>query len=103
MLALLSILVITLGEMLSMPFMNTFWISRSNDYNRGEYAALYSMSWATSQIAAPSIGGWIAHTYSFNMLFWVLFTIAGIAAVGYSKLTSRSVSLTSRKEKNSLE
>lgn len=91
MLALLSILIITVGEMLAMPFMNTYWISRSNDSNRGQYAALYSMSWATSQIAAPSIGGWIADTYSFNMLFWVLFITAVIAGVGYAKLTSPSL------------
>ena len=89
-LALLSILIITLGEMLSMPFMNTYWISRSNDSNRGQYAALYSMSWATSQIAAPSVGGWIAGNYSFNMLFWVLFIVAGLSAIGYSFLMNRA-------------
>lgn len=90
-LALISVLIITAGEMLSMPFMNTYWISRSNDNNRGQYAALYSMSWATSQVAAPSIGGWIADDYSFNTLFWVLFIVASIAGFGYLKLTSRSV------------
>lgn len=91
MLAFFSILVITLGEMLSMPFMNTYWISRSNDSNRGQYAALYTMSWATSQVAAPSIGGWIADQYSFNTLFWVLFIIAGISAVGYSFLMEKTI------------
>lgn len=98
MLALLSILIITVGEMLSMPFMNTYWISRSSDSNRGQYAALYSMSWATSQIAAPSIGGWIADTYSFNMLFWVLFVTAVIAGFGYTRLTSPSVPLLEDRE-----
>lgn len=85
-LALVSILIITVGEMLSMPFMNTYWISRSSDNNRGQYAALYSMAWATSQIASPSIGGWIADIYGFKMLFWVLFVIATIAGFGYARL-----------------
>lgn len=98
MLALLSILIITVGEMLSMPFMNTYWISRSSESNRGQYAALYSMSWATSQIAAPSIGGWIADTYSFNMLFWVLFVTAVITGFGYTRLTSPSVPLFKERE-----
>ena len=98
MLALFSILMLTTGEMLSMPFMNTYWISRSNDNNRGQYAALYSMSWATSQIAAPSIGGWIADTYSFHMLFWVLFITAAVAGVGYARLISPVVPIL--KEKN---
>ncbi|WP_018614468.1 MFS transporter [Segetibacter koreensis] len=91
MLALISILIITVGEMLSMPFMNTYWISRSSESNRGQYAALYSMSWATSQIAAPSIGGWIAEKYSFNALFWVLFVTAGLSALGYSFLMTRVI------------
>lgn len=85
-LALFSILIITVGEMLSMPFMNTYWINRTSDYNRGQYAALYSMAWATSQVAAPSIGGWIADNYSFNVLFWVLFVTATTAGIGYARL-----------------
>jgi predicted MFS family arabinose efflux permease len=91
MLALFSILIVTVGEMLSMPFMNTYWISRSNESNRGQYAALYSMSWSASQVAAPSLGGYIAGTYGFNMLFWVLFIVATISAVGYSFLMRRVV------------
>ncbi len=100
MLALLSIFIITAGEMLSMPFMNTYWISRSNDKNRGQYAALYSMSWATSQIAAPSIGGWIANTYSFNLLFWVLFVTGALAGIGYARLKNPVVSTNYRLKGN---
>ncbi len=84
--ALLSVLVITLGEMLSMPFMNTYWISRSSDNNRGQYAALYTMAWGISQIAAPSVGGWIADAYSFNTLFVVLFVTSVVGGLGYYKL-----------------
>jgi predicted MFS family arabinose efflux permease len=39
--AILIVALITLSEMLTMPFMNSFWISRSSHHNRGEYAALY--------------------------------------------------------------
>ena len=84
--ALISMLIITVGEMLAMPFMNTYWISRSNDYNRGEYAALYTMSWGVAQVASPSIGGWIADTYSFNTLWWIIFLIALLAGIGYHYL-----------------
>src|SRR6185436_2572471 len=37
---LFMILIITFGEIISMPFMNSFWISRSNERNRGQYATL---------------------------------------------------------------
>lgn len=81
--ALISMLIVSVGEMLSMPFMNTFWISRSSNHNRGQYAALYTIAWSAAQVAAPSIGGWIANTYSFNILWWIIFTITLIASGGY--------------------
>jgi predicted MFS family arabinose efflux permease len=86
-LALFSVLIITIGEMLSMPFMNTYWISRSSDYNRGQYAALYTMAWGTAQIAAPSIGGFVADNYSFNMLWWIVFAVSIATGTGYHFLT----------------
>lgn len=85
-LALISIIIITVGEMLSMPFMNSYWISRSSDYNRGQYAALYTMGWGTAQIAAPSVGGFIAGHYSYNLLWWIVFFITIIAGFGYIRL-----------------
>lgn len=89
-LALSSILIITFGEMLSMPFMNTYWISRSSDHNRGQYAALYTMAWGSAQIAAPSIGGFIADSYSFNVLWWLIFFVSLLAGTGFHFLMKRS-------------
>lgn len=92
-LALFSIIIITFGEMLSMPFMNSYWISRSADHNRGQYAALYTMAWGTAQIAAPSLGGFIADRFSFNALWWIVFAITVVAGIGYHRLASLSVTL----------
>lgn len=88
MLAFISTITITLGEMLSMPFMNSYWISRSSDNNRGQYAALYTMAWGTAQIAAPSIGGFIVERYSFNLLWWIIFGVTIIVGFLYKLLTS---------------
>lgn len=85
-LSLFSMVIITFGEMFSMPFMNSYWISRSADHNRGQYAALYTMAWGTAQIAAPSLGGYIAHRYSFNALWTTVFAISLVAGVGYHRL-----------------
>lgn len=90
-LSLFSIIIITFGEMLSMPFMNTYWISRSRDHNRGEYAALYTMAWGTAQIAAPSLGGYIADRHSFNALWWLVFAITVVAGFGYHYLVTITV------------
>jgi len=84
--ALLVVILITFGEMLSMPFMNTYWITRSNEHNRGEYAAVYSMSWSAAQIIAPWVGSRIIDVGGFTSLWWImtgasLFTFAGYSII----------------------
>jgi predicted MFS family arabinose efflux permease len=81
--AILVVTMITLGEMLSMPFMNTFWIARSNVRNRGEYAALYAMSWAGAQIIAPFVGSQVIAYGGFEMLWWLLGGVCFLVAIGY--------------------
>ncbi len=88
--AVFSVIIVTIGEMLSMPFMNTFWISRSNESNRGQYAALYSIAWSVAQIAAPAFGGQVAMYSGFNTLWWILFSLCSVAAFGIL-LLDRSV------------
>ncbi|MDB4926434.1 MFS transporter [Mucilaginibacter sp.] len=81
--AVLIVIFITFGEMLSMPFMNSFWISRTNEYNRGEYAALYTMSWSAAQVIAPFLGSNVIFYGGFNLLWWLLGGISMITAMGY--------------------
>jgi MFS family permease len=71
--------------------MNSFWIGRSADHNRGQYAALYTMAWGTAQIAAPSLGGYIADRYSFNVLWWIVFAVTVATGFGYHRLAVRNV------------
>ncbi|HYK43802.1 MAG TPA: MFS transporter, partial [Parafilimonas sp.] len=80
--AVLSIVLITIGEMLSMPFMNSFWIERSSAHNRGEYAALYAMSWSVAQIVGPLSGSRIAAHAGFSTLWWTLSSVCVAAAIG---------------------
>jgi predicted MFS family arabinose efflux permease len=73
-LALLMIISVTVGEILSMPFMNSFWISRTRHENRGQYAALYSMAWSAAQTLGPMSGSQLVHHLGF---FW-LWLFAGL-------------------------
>ncbi len=82
-LAILAMIVITFGEILSMPFMNSFWISRSTSSNRGQYAGLYTMAWATAQVIGPVFGSQLAQHYGFNFLWWVMGSLCIIAALGF--------------------
>lgn len=89
--ALLSMLVITIGEMLMFPFVNTFWISRSSQHNRGQYASVYSMSFATAQVLAPTFGSQVIHYAGYHALWLAVFILCGIAAFGFSTFTKHHV------------
>jgi predicted MFS family arabinose efflux permease len=81
--AIIVVIIITFSEMFAMPFMNAFWISRTTPHNRGEYAALYSMSWSAAQIIAPFFGSNIIYYGGFTLLWWVLGVVSMLSAVGY--------------------
>lgn len=92
--AVLIVVMITLGEIIAMPFLNSFWVSRTTSGNRGEYAALYGMSWSTAQIIAPFIGSRIITNAGFDGLWWVLASICFVVSAGYymmMKLTQNQI------------
>jgi MFS family permease len=85
--ALLSVLILTLGEMFLFPFMNTFWVARSKEHNRGEYAAVYAMSFSLAQVVAPTVASQLALHYGFKLLFVVDFSMCCLAATGFYVLS----------------
>jgi predicted MFS family arabinose efflux permease len=84
--ALLIILFITLGEIFSIPFMNTFWIARTNGNNTGSYAALYSMAWSVAQIIAPILGGEAIARSGYALLWWLLGGLTLLSAAGFTAI-----------------
>ena len=78
-----SMLFVTFGEMLLFPFTNAFWVSRTQVYNRGQYAAVYSMTFAISQVLSPIMGSLIVNTFSFRFLFFTDFVLCCLAALGF--------------------
>ena len=87
-LAVLSIILVTLGEMIAMPFMNTFWMSRSNDRNRGEYAALYTIAWSVAQIIGPIYGSFLIEYGGYKLFWYFIFGICLLTAGGYFYLNN---------------
>ena len=84
--AISMIVLVTFGEILSMPFMNSYWIARTQPSNRGQYAALYTMAWSAAQTLGPMGGAQIAQHYSFNLLWWVVGGVCIIASLSFWKL-----------------
>lgn len=80
------IIFITFGEIMSMPFMNTYWVERSNETNRGQYAALYTMAWGIAQTAGPFIFANLAEAAGFKIMFASLALILCCTAAGFYML-----------------
>jgi predicted MFS family arabinose efflux permease len=85
-LAFVVIILVTVGEMLAMPFMNSFWISRSQHSNRGQYAALYTMAWSAAQTLGPMGGARVADKMGFNILWWSMGGICFIASFFFYRM-----------------
>lgn len=83
------IFLVTIGEILSMPFMNSYWISRTQPGNRGEYAALYTMAWSAAQTLGPMGGAQVAQNFGFSVLWWITGGICLLASFGFSLLYRR--------------
>ncbi|MDB5229818.1 MAG: transporter [Chitinophagaceae bacterium] len=79
--AILVVFFVTAGEMLSMPFMNSFMITRAQESNRGQYAALYTIAWAIAQIAAPAGGSQIIEHWGFTTLWFVIGVTCLVVAI----------------------
>lgn len=88
-LVLFSMVIMTVGEILSMPFMNSFWISRTNQSNRGQYAGLYTAAWSTAQVLGPYLGAQVAEHYGFSMLWWLVGMGSVITAGGFLQLRQK--------------
>lgn len=81
--AFLSLFVLTFAEMFSMPFMNSYYIARSSEQSRGQYAGLYTMSWSIAQVIGSYGGASMAAAIGFFNLWIVVMCICYIAAAGY--------------------
>lgn len=77
------IFLVTIGEILSMPFMNSYWIARTQPSNRGQYAALYTMAWSAAQTLGPMGGAQIAQHWGFSNLWWITGGLCIIAAAAF--------------------
>jgi MFS family permease len=72
--------------MLALPFINTFVIKRSNEFNRGQYAAGYTLSWSVAQVVGPTSGFYLAHKFGYNLLWVCISLLLLLCAYGFSTL-----------------
>ncbi|POY37379.1 MFS transporter [Solitalea longa] len=87
----IGMLLITFGEMFSMPFMNTFWIKRCGDHNRGQYAALYTIAYSAAQVIAPTMGSKMVQSFGFTALWYLITIISLIVFIGFWWMQQKAV------------
>ncbi len=87
--AVISTILVTVAEMVAMPFMNSYYISRSSEGNRGQYAGYYTMAWSAAQVIGSTAGTQIAYAIGFNNLWWIIGGICLLTAIGYNKLMTK--------------
>ncbi|MFN8283121.1 MAG: MFS transporter [Chitinophagales bacterium] len=84
--AFLSITFITLSEMFAFPVMVSYWMTRSNASNRGQYAGVWTMTWSIAQSVGTLSGAAIAQHFGFTVLWWFVVLFCTITIFFYSKL-----------------
>lgn len=82
-LALFSVLILTVAEMVSMPFMNSYYIGRSNERTRGSYAGMYTMAWSAAQVIGSTGGSFVAGKIGFHQLWWLVVLLCMMATAGF--------------------
>ena len=80
------ITLITLSEMFAFAMLMTFWMKRTTDSNRGQYAGIWTMSWAVSQSIGPATGAFVGEKFGFNYLWLAVSLLCSIAFFLYVKL-----------------
>jgi len=94
---LFMIMVLTVGEILYMPFTNTYVAKHSPDARRGEYLGLLSASYSAAFVLTPLVGFWVAEHYGYGA---ATFVCCGIAGVGWLVLSRVNVLRVAQKRMN---
>lgn len=84
--ALTAMIFLTFGEILAMPFMNAWWIGRTLQNNRGQYAALFTVAWASAQTVGPFAGSLIAEHFGYKILWIIVSALCFVLAIFYFRL-----------------
>ncbi len=76
----ISIVLMTLSEMLGFPYTNKFALNRAKDGLEGSYMAMYAMSFSLAHIFSPKISLSVIHHYGYQ-INWLVTTAYGLLAI----------------------
>ncbi len=76
-----------------MPFMNSYYISKTNEQTRGRFAGMYTMAWSAAQVIGSSTGSLIADKLGFNNLWLIVAAVCITSASGFYWLLQKNKSV----------
>ncbi|MCB9274038.1 MAG: MFS transporter [Lewinellaceae bacterium] len=79
-------MLMTVGEMLSLPFIATMALDFTDDRNRGQYMALFTMTYSVAHILAPNLGLQVAEHFGFSMLWYLLMGFCVLVWFGFRRI-----------------
>src|SRR6056297_1038847 len=86
----LGMFLLSISEILIMPFLTTYTAQRGTKATRGKYLGTHGMAYSLALIAAPLIGTFTIDHFGYNTLWYVLFALSLVAAVGFYFNINRS-------------
>jgi predicted MFS family arabinose efflux permease len=87
--AILYTTLISFSEILAMPFMMNFALSRGGEKRQGQYAGLYSIAYGIANILAPVLGLFMASHFGFSHYFHFFIFLSLLNALGFFLLQPR--------------
>ena len=96
----LSISILSVGEIWALPFMATITSLRSGTHNKGAYMGLLGIAFSLSFIITPSLGTFIAQNFGFNVLWSGTGILLLITALGFYLIVPKMTSNEKAEVKN---
>ena len=85
-----AMVVVTFGEMLTMPLSNALVSVMAPEDMRGRYNAFFGLSWVIAFGIGPYLGGLLLDNYNSSWLWYACGLVGGLAAFGFLWLHQRS-------------
>lgn len=80
---LLSMTILSISEILVMPFLTTYTVNRAGKKSKGKYLGLYGMSYSLALIVAPALGTFLIDYFGYRFLWVSMFCLASVAGFGF--------------------
>lgn len=85
----ISMALMTFGEMINFPMMNRFTMGRAGSSNMGAYMAVYSMSFGMAHILGHNAGLQLIGAFGYNITWGVMCTFLALSMFIFIRLKSK--------------